>query len=160
MRSLAALLLILLPLHLSALQLGLDAGVAAQASGPFKSAAAPGAAVSALWDLSPAWQGGLAFQQHTFFEAEYYVTARALDLRLRRQRDGRGPWVGLGLGFNPMAWHYSNWRGWGHAALEGGWTWDQGPRLGWGLNLGLHAWGPVETPLWLAAIAVGPRWRF
>jgi hypothetical protein len=160
MRSLAALLLILLPLRLPALQLGLDAGVAVQASGPFKSAVAPGAAVSALWGLGPAWQGGLAFQQHTFFEADYYVTARALDLRLRRQNDGRGPWMGVGLGYNPMAWHYSNWRGWGHAAVEGGWTWEPSPRLGWDLNLGLHAWGPVEAPLWLATLAVGPRWRF
>lgn len=154
-----ALAWLLLPLRLEAVQLGLDAGLGAQISGPFQSAVAPGAVVSAHWNLAPRWQAGLAAGQHTFFETGYYVSARGLDLRLRRGL-GAGAWAELGLGVNFMAWHFSNWPGWGHAALEAGWTWQRTARLGWELGLGLQAWGPPEQGLWLTTLRLGPRWAW
>ncbi len=155
--------LTLLTLPAAALELGVQARAARPLQGPFSVQAAPGFAVQALLPVGPASALVANFDQATYFENGYYVSARSLDLRWRRHL-GAGPawrpWAEAGIGFNPMAWHYSNWPGWTTLAVAGGLSWrpERGPA--WDLALGVQAWGPPEQGLLQLTLGLGPRWTW
>jgi len=143
---------------------GIDASLAIPLAGPFQAGQlAPGGGLSAMLDLNPAWSAGLTYSQHTFFERDYYVSARSVDLRLRRQSTGMQNaqlWGEVGVGVNPMAWHFSNWPGWGRLSAEAGITWLRTDAFDWELGLGVATYGPPERPLVHTVLRLGPRWSW
>jgi hypothetical protein len=163
-----ALLLLAVAAPLKALNMGIDATAGLPLAGPISPRVGPGFGASFHQELSPDWALGVAYIQHTFYEATHYISARAVGLRLRRCWDGdfsHRQWLELGVGYNPMGWHYANWHGLGQASAEMGVTWLGKGRVDWELGGGVIAFSaqpdsPQQDGLMLAVLRFGPRFNF